>query len=81
MHARVRIGPIEKDIELSLVDRGKMIFRMLIGGSALAHDFLVDTGRRYLLTQPRRVAGKKKRKASLRAGPAHPALAGSAEKP
>jgi hypothetical protein len=62
VHARVRIGPVEKDIELSLVDRGKMIFRMLIGRSALAHDFLVDTGRRYLLDQPRRSGGRKKKK-------------------
>ncbi len=66
VRARVRIGPIEKDIELSLVDREKMIFRMLIGRSALAHDFLVDTGRRYLLEQPARPGGrKKKRKKTL----------------
>ncbi|HET7543490.1 MAG TPA: RimK/LysX family protein [Polyangiaceae bacterium] len=49
---KVRIGPIEREIELSLVDRGRMIFRMLIGRRALAHAFLVDPGRRYLLQQP-----------------------------
>src|SRR6187431_211406 len=49
---KVRIGPIEREIELSLVDRGRMIFRMLIGRRALAHAFLVDPGRRYLLHQP-----------------------------
>ena len=49
---KVRIGPVEREIELSLVDRGRMIFRMLIGRRALAHAFLVDPGRRYLLHQP-----------------------------
>jgi hypothetical protein len=49
---KVRIGPIEREIELSLVDRGRMIFRMLIGRRALAHAFLVDPGRRYVLYQP-----------------------------
>ncbi|MET0790699.1 MAG: RimK/LysX family protein [Polyangiaceae bacterium] len=51
---RVRIGPVEREIELSLVDRGRMIFRMLIGRRALAHAFLVDPSRRYVLRQPSR---------------------------
>ena len=49
---KVRIGPVEREIELSLVDRGRMIFRMLIGRRALAHAFLVDPGHRYLLHKP-----------------------------
>jgi hypothetical protein len=49
---KVRIGPIEREIELSLVDRGRMIFRMLIGRRALAQAFLVDPSRRYLLYNP-----------------------------
>lgn len=49
---RVRIGPVEREVELSLVDRGRMIFRMLIGRRALAHAFLVDPSRRYLLGKP-----------------------------
>ena len=58
---KVRIGPVEREIELSLVDRGRMIFRMLIGRRALAHAFLVDPSRRYLLQQPtaRKVAPAK----------------------
>lgn len=48
---RVRIGPVEREVELSLVDRERMIFRMLIGRSALAHAFLIDPSRRYLLTK------------------------------
>jgi hypothetical protein len=50
---KVRIGPVEREIELSLVDRGRMIFRMLIGRRALAHAFLVDPSRRYVLKKPR----------------------------
>lgn len=49
---RLRIGPVERDVELSLVDRGRMIFRMLIGRRALAQAFLVDPSRRYVLTKP-----------------------------
>ena len=49
---RVRIGAVEREIELSLVDRGRMIFRMLIGRSALAHAFLVDPSRSYVLQKP-----------------------------
>jgi hypothetical protein len=49
---RLRIGPLEREIELSLVDRGRMIFRMLIGRRALARAFLVDPSRRYVLRKP-----------------------------
>src|SRR3954465_14218136 len=49
---KVRIGPVEREVELSLVDRGRMIFRMLIGRRALAHAFLVDPSRRYILNKP-----------------------------
>ena len=48
----LRIGPVEREIELSLVDRGRMIFRMLIGRRALANGFLVDPSRRYVLRKP-----------------------------
>ena len=46
----LRMGPFEREVELSLVDREKMIYRMLLGRTALAHGFLVDPGRRYVLT-------------------------------
>jgi hypothetical protein len=81
---KVRIGPIEREIELSLVDRGRMIFRMLIGRRALAHAFLVDPGRRYVLHQPSsphsvapkpavKVAPKPAPKPAPKAPPARPA--------
>lgn len=63
--ATVRIGPVEREIELSLVDREKMIFRMLIGRTALAHHFLVDVSRRYLLSDAsRKRRPRKKRRSS-----------------
>ena len=42
----IRIGEIEKKIELSLVSREKMLFRMLIGRKAIERDFLVDVSKR-----------------------------------
>jgi hypothetical protein len=46
---RVRIGNVEKEIEISLVSREKMLFRMLLGRKALEKDFLVDASRRNVL--------------------------------
>jgi hypothetical protein len=64
--AHVLIGQIEQEIELSLVDRERMIFRMLIGRSALAHRFLVDVSKRYLLSKAKQ---KRKKKAKQKLGP------------
>jgi len=50
----MKLGAIEKESEMSLVDRGKMVNRMLIGRTALAGDFIVDVSRRHLLDRPRR---------------------------
>ncbi len=47
---RLRLGPHEHDIELSLVCREGMLCRMLIGRTALAGRYLVDSERKYLLT-------------------------------
>ena len=46
---RIRMGDVEKDIELSLVSREKMLFRMLLGRKSLENDFLIDVNRRYAL--------------------------------
>jgi hypothetical protein len=48
--APVRIGPVEHEIEVSLAGRERMIFRMLIGRSALNAVFLVDVSERYVLS-------------------------------
>ncbi len=60
--AMVHIGPVAEEIELSLVSRERMLFRMLIGRSALSHRFLVDVSHRYLLKRP----SKKKKAATPR---------------
>ena len=49
--ARILIGPVQREIELSLVDRRRMIFRLLIGRAALDGSFLVDAGRRNVVTR------------------------------
>lgn len=54
VRARVHIGATTEEIELSLVSRERMLFRMLIGRSALRHRFLIDTSRRYVLREPKR---------------------------
>jgi ribosomal protein S6--L-glutamate ligase len=68
--ATLRIGSIEREIELSLVDRENMIFRMLVGRTALGGGFLVDPTRRYVLTQRR----KKKRRSSAKRRGSPPAV-------
>lgn len=66
----IKIGECERQIELSLVSREKMLFRMLLGRKALEGQFVVDVSRRNLLSKsPRRKAReadekKQKRKTS-----------------
>jgi hypothetical protein len=50
----VRIGTVVQEIELGLVDRANMLYRMLLGRMALSRHFLVDPSSRYLLTHARR---------------------------
>jgi len=47
--AHVRLGGREQLIEVGLVDRRNMLYRMLLGRSALERRFLVDVSRRYVL--------------------------------
>lgn len=46
----LRVGPVEREIEVSLVARENMIFRMLIGRTALSGAFIVDPAHRRVLT-------------------------------
>jgi hypothetical protein len=50
----LRIGPIEKEVEVSLVDREKMIHRMLLGRSSLSGPILIDVDRRMTAEKPRK---------------------------
>ena len=47
---RLRLGPIEREIEVTLVDRGSMLHRLLVGRSGLA-GVAVDASRRHVLSQ------------------------------
>ncbi|HOF39682.1 MAG TPA: RimK/LysX family protein [Candidatus Hydrogenedentes bacterium] len=59
VHTRARIGAIEKNIELSLASREKMLYRMLLGRKALEKDFLVDVSRRRVLGKPEKPRQKR----------------------
>jgi hypothetical protein len=50
--AHVRLGGVEQQIEVGLVDRRHMTYRMLLGRSALERRFVVDVSRRYALGRP-----------------------------
>jgi hypothetical protein len=58
----MRLGPVEKRIELSLTDRGSMIHRMLIGRSALGSSFLIDANKRLAFGKPERRRKQLRRK-------------------
>jgi hypothetical protein len=45
---RLRLAGVEREVEVSLVDRGDMTFRMLIGRTALAGAFTVDPAHKNL---------------------------------
>lgn len=44
----MRLGPVEKAIEFSLVSRKNMLCPMLLGRRALQPEFIVDSARRYV---------------------------------
>lgn len=48
---RMSVGTITKEIEVSLVSRDTMLFRMLLGRKALEHHFLVDVNKRSMLSE------------------------------
>jgi len=52
---RMLLGGIEKEIELSLVNRKSMVCRMLIGRTALENVFLVDASKKYLSRSRKKV--------------------------
>lgn len=49
----LQIGNYCLPIELTLIDRGMMGVRMLIGREAIRNRFLIDTGRSFLLGHPK----------------------------
>lgn len=60
----MRLGGVEKEIEITLVCRKGMLCRMLLGRMALKHDFVVDVSRTYLASEKRRKKVKKNTKSA-----------------
>lgn len=58
----LKLGPILREVELSLVDRERMNFRMLLGRSALAGNFLVDVSHSKRLERTRSKRGPANRR-------------------
>lgn len=56
---KLKLGPVEKEIELNLIDRSNLVYRMLIGRSALKPDFLVDVSHSHLLSKKKTKKRKK----------------------
>jgi hypothetical protein len=48
---RIRVGDIEREIEVSLVCRAGMLCRMLLGRTALEGAVVVDPAKKYLLSR------------------------------
>jgi hypothetical protein len=59
VRTQVRLGPVEKEIELSLVSRHGMLCRMLLGRKAVEGTFLIDPSKPSLLSRARRKRRKK----------------------
>jgi hypothetical protein len=49
IEAVIRLGPITKRIHVTVTNRSRMLFRMILGRKALEGDFVVDVSKRYLL--------------------------------
>ncbi len=56
---RIQVGPIEHEIEISLVCRKGMLCRMLLGRAAIAGIAVVDPAEMYLLTSRSRPTSRK----------------------
>jgi hypothetical protein len=45
----IRIGPVTKRVRLTVTNRSGMLFRMILGRTALAGDFIVDVNKKFVL--------------------------------
>jgi hypothetical protein len=51
----IRLGPIVKPVFLTVTDRSRMLFRMILGRRALDGQFIVDVSRKYLFGKRRKL--------------------------
>lgn len=51
IETEIRLGPIVKRIRLTLTDRSRMLFAVILGRTALAETFVVDVTRKYVQRQ------------------------------
>jgi hypothetical protein len=49
-----RLGPVTRRARATVADRSRMLVPVLLGRLALAPEFVVDPGRKYVLTKPAR---------------------------
>lgn len=61
IHTKITLGDYEWEIELTLVNRDIMGFRMLIGREAMRGHFLVDPGKSYVQSKVKSKSYKKKK--------------------
>jgi hypothetical protein len=47
----IRLGPITKRIRVTITNRSRMLFRMILGRKTLEGDFVVDVSKKYLLAR------------------------------
>jgi hypothetical protein len=66
----LRLGPITKDVEISLTGRADMTYRMLLGRLALEGDFIVDVSHRFIANRQTQRRGHDK--ATDAVAPSHP---------
>lgn len=52
----LQVGKVRKEVEFSLVNRRRMICRILLGRTALSPEFLVDPQGKYLQSKRKRVS-------------------------
>ena len=50
----IKVGAIQKEIEITLTDRKKMRFNLLLGRKALEDDFIIDPSVKYLLKRKKK---------------------------
>lgn len=68
VETQIAIGATLHTVELTLITRDSMGFRMLLGRQAIRGRFLVDPGRSFLAENPMLILQKKKRRKKTRVG-------------